>query len=730
MRALSRFLRAILTMMWVFGALHARAQSSPELTGIGPYSARPGETIEIRLPGINLQKPLALWTSFGATTEWHAHDDKDGSHAKDESKELRGKMTLPKNAPLGIGFVQLSTEAGLSGPIFFFVDELAVVKKARSMESIEKAQTIALPVAIEGTTDSSRADYYRFEVKAGASISIDVFAARMASALDPAIRLLDVKGKELAAIDDTPGLAGDCRLRYRAEQDGPIILELRDASYNGGGLFRYHVRIGDIPFVSGEIPPASDPNAKVSAPCTLFGRIEKRGGRCVFNLPMKKGEGVTLTPVTRELGSPAILYVAIEDEKGNIVASNDGAGNQAGTETATSFKTPRDGAFRIVCEDAAQRGGPEYGFGLRVERSDRGFALSIAGERFVVGRGGSFSAKVTAKRHSGNEAIRLELVNGEDGPLPPGFSIEQNMIEKGKNDTLLKIKAPVDFVPGALFHVRVIGHMKDGSEEFTAAAALPQSNPDAKKDKSDHVTKMLHAMPQVPRLLRETVAICVGPEAPDFFSLQLTTGEVDLPTILGKNTFVIRQMALDSSFTQSVELKFEGLPPGISIQHSGGRGGRIKDQTDFVCEITGGSEMLLGLHSFKVIGVGTHKGVTKEVRLGNVPLRIVKPLGISAELEGTLEPNGKAKVKVTATRFGDLADAQPIDVELKHLPVGITTAGKTTIPAGKSEIEIDVDADEKTAPGVFDNIQVLATTTVKGSAVSVEGAHLRIEVKK
>ena len=684
-----RFWVVLGCVLGVASGLCRAAATSPELTGITPFSVRPGETIEVRWSGTNLQKPLGLWSSFGAKVEWtSAEKSKDGKPAKDDGKELFAKMSLPADARLGIGFMRIATASGLSGPLFFYVDELPVTKRGKSIDSIEKAQPLTLPCAVEGTTDATRANFYRFDLKPGESVSVDIFAARIASALDPVVRLIDEKGNELIAVDDTPALGGDCRLRHRSDKGGPHILEIRDSAYNGGGLYRYHIRIGDFPLVTNVFPPSAAPGAtlavsalgeavqgvgtinvsapkfpgestpvavrfapdkpaayssvrasesvvfgsgkSIAAPCTILGRIEKKGARETFEFPAKKGESFALTPITRQLGSPAIVYIAVLDKAGAQISNNEKAEKDATTECVSIFKAPADGVYQVVVEDAAGNGGPDFVYGIHVERNDRGFALKVSDDRFVVGRGGVFSAKVTAQRRNAKDAITLELASADDTPLHPGFSIENNVIEKGKNDTQIKIKAPADVALGSQFHLRIKGRTKEGGEEYIAAASLPEHDPKKKKD--DHVAKMLLSMPQVPHLLRDAIVVCVGPDAPDFFALELAEKkDVSVALDAGKTSFVIRQMALDSSFDQPVDLKFEGAPKGVAVQHSGGRGGRIKDQTDFVCEVTCAPDMKPGSYTFNAIGLASHKGVTKEVRLEKISLRIVAQASVGVK---------------------------------------------------------------------------------------------------
>ncbi len=668
-------------------ALHAQ---SPELSRISPMSARPGETVTVTLQGKNLQQPQQIWTGFGGHVEWQKREPgKDGKVPKPDDKKLTGKLTLAAEAPLGIGFLRMPTATGMSGPLFFLVDELPVVTKNAKNASAEKAQVVAAPVAVEGAAEAGRSDFYRFEMKAGQSLSVEAFAVRIGSKMDPALRLFDAHGRELVSVDDTPGLAGDCRTRYRAGADGALIVEIRDSSFAGGGEHFYHLRVGDFPLVSTVYPPAAAPGASVevqvegeavegiapvhltmpksangvqtipvrfapgkppafayaraddlpivlekepndtpetalaiTAPCAIYGRIGKPGDRDVFLLPAKKGESFTITPITRDLGSPAVLFLGVEDDKGTFIAANDNPGNGTSNDMALTFRAPRDGACRITIEDMERHGGAEFVYGARVERSDLGFELSYAGDGFVAPRGGSFSAKITARRRTMKGPITLELASGDGSPLSPGFHCEQNVIDQGKNDTQIKVTVPADVPVGTIYHARIVGRGLDGAVPFSAIATPPKADPN--KPPKDPTLVALLAMPQPPRLLRETFPVCVGPDAPAFFAIELTTGKVTLPAAAGQSSFVLRQKSIDPGFEGDAQLKFEGLPDGIEIKSGSGRGGRIAGQVDFICEVTGRADLKPRVHTFGIVATAEYKGVQKTARLNDIRLEVTE----------------------------------------------------------------------------------------------------------
>lgn len=792
-----RFLVPVLLSVFIAtGSSAARAQS-PELTGATPLAVRPGATTTVTWLGSNLQNPLALWTSFGATNEWTPPaTGKDGKPLPADPKKLVSQLRVPAAAPLGVGLVRVATGTGLSSPFFFLIDDLAVIERVRGNDSTAKAQALKLPIAVEGNTEAGRADYFQFELQAGESVSIEVFAARLLTKCDPTLRLLDTRGAELAFADDTPGLGGDCWLRHRATTAGPVILEIRDAAWLGGGDRRYHLRIGDFPLVATAFPPAGAPGAAVEgatfggnngggssnssapnfktttskipgetvsapvrfaankpaafvpvrsetlpihlekepndtpaqaalvrAPVAIYGKLDRPGDRDIFRIAVKKGERFTLTPVTRSLGSPAMLYLAVEDEKGALLAANDTASTQPLTEIPVTFRAPEDGECRVIIGELAHRGGPAFTYGLRVEPGDAGFDLTVTGDRFVVALGGSFTPKIAAQRRSVTGPITLALASGDGVPLPAGFTLETNVIDKGKNDIQLKVTAPDNLPLGSILNVAIVGRGLDGTNEFSALARQPAPNPANAKDPS----LPLLALPSIPRLLREAVALCVGAKAPDFFAISVPAGPVGLAKLVNKGSFVVSQKPLAKEFVSLVKLTFEGLPKDITIAAQTPKPTKT-GVASFQCDITGPAESLTGDKTFTIVATAEHKGATQEMRLTNVVLRAVEPLGLEAKPVGPLPRGGKQKLNLTITRYGKAADALPVIVRLPKLPTGVTGPESLTIAANQTSAELELTAAATVAPGKLAGLILTATTQVKSRDVKVDSAPVVLEV--
>jgi hypothetical protein len=67
------------------------------------------------------------------------------------------------------------------------------------------------------------------------------------------LKLLDARGKELAAVDDYR-FQPDPVLHYEIPADGEYVLEINDALYRGREDFVYRIAIGELPFVTSVFP--------------------------------------------------------------------------------------------------------------------------------------------------------------------------------------------------------------------------------------------------------------------------------------------------------------------------------------------------------------------------------------------------------------------------------------------------------------------------------------------
>src|SRR5262249_43151984 len=153
---------------------------------------------------------------------------------------------------------------------------------------------------------------FKFTAKAGQTITLEVFAARLEDKIhdlqkhfDPMIVLLDADGRELAANDDY--LFSDSLLSYTVANDGAYFLQIRDAKYDGDPRWVYALRITDRPFASHLYPMAGNPGQTVEV--EAIGSAKLIQPKVRFAAPTQKGIHEVQLSVGGKSTNPVAFYV-------------------------------------------------------------------------------------------------------------------------------------------------------------------------------------------------------------------------------------------------------------------------------------------------------------------------------------------------------------------------------------------------------------------------------------
>ncbi len=236
----------------------------PSLSHLLPAGIQPGKAVDVVLHGGNLAGPTGVWSDLPLTAELTPGIEGNGTGAGSVSYRL----TVPADTPPGIAGFRVATGQGISNLRLILVDDLPSMVEAGDNHSPATAQTVSLPMAVDGTCDGEASDFYKFSAAAGQRVSVEVFARRLGSPLDPAIRLLTTDGRELAYSDDELSTGADGRFSHTFDAAGEYLVEIRDIRYQGGGNFRYRLRFGDFPLVSAAYPLAVQKGTSASVQLT------------------------------------------------------------------------------------------------------------------------------------------------------------------------------------------------------------------------------------------------------------------------------------------------------------------------------------------------------------------------------------------------------------------------------------------------------------------------------
>lgn len=489
--------------------LSASVNAAPTIESITPLALPPGVATELTLTGNDLGEATQLWTSFPAEVE----------------RTGVGRFRVKPNGPVGFAYLRAFGSNGISNLGFLLLDDLPGTVDSKTNHSQATAQPVSFGNAVDGRADELGYDWFQLRASKGQRVSVEVFAARLGSKLDPVLRVVNAAGRELARNDDAAGLSSESFLSFTAPATGDYFIELRDVNYGGGSAFYYRLRVGDFPLVTTSFPAAvragekqavellgersSAGRVSVTAPTnrrsasivsvgksgsafarvlitdgrevierepnngaekatrftlgeSLNGRFENGGDRDWFTCEARAGERWEIRAATRSIGSSCEVALRLEDAKGKLLARSNPAAADEGVLTHT-FAT--NGPVRLLVEDTsgATRANAVYRI---VTRRWPGFDLTIEADRFNVAPGGAFDLKVTATRGDYKGPITLSLSG-----LPDGFSLTNKVIAEGKTNITAKVRAPTTLTAGTWHTFAVTGSGK-GSPK-TTASTLP-----------------------------------------------------------------------------------------------------------------------------------------------------------------------------------------------------------------------------------------------------------------
>lgn len=233
------------------GFVSTAAAQVPTLTRVSPLAIPPNKLSKISLLGTGIEKSPELWTSFPLVSPASAPDP----DRKPENGKAYFQLQPTSDVIPGIYGIRVVTPTGATNLKLMMIDDLPTVNEvAAANKSVDKAQKLTLPIAVEGTYEAETFDYFTFHADAKQRISVEVVARRLSSPLDAVIRLLDSAGRELAYSDDDEAIGADPRFTHTFAKAGDYVIELRDIRYQGNTNSAYRLRIGDFPLLTAPYP--------------------------------------------------------------------------------------------------------------------------------------------------------------------------------------------------------------------------------------------------------------------------------------------------------------------------------------------------------------------------------------------------------------------------------------------------------------------------------------------
>jgi hypothetical protein len=237
----------------------------------------------------------------------------------------------------------------------------------------------------------------------------------------------------------------------------PVQKLTMDAKDKEPGTIPLSIRRGEVisnivPFAVDALPeclekePNNDPAGaqQVALPIIVNGRIDKPGDWDVFRFEGRQGQEIVADVDARKLDSPLDSVLKLTDADGRQLAFNDDYGDKGtglSTHHADSYLTavfPANGTYYLYLGDAQHKGGPEYGYRLRISEPRPDFALRVVPSSVNLRAGASVPITVYALRKDGFSAeIALALKD-----TPKGFTLSGALVPANQDQVKLTLKAP------------------------------------------------------------------------------------------------------------------------------------------------------------------------------------------------------------------------------------------------------------------------------------------------
>lgn len=514
---------SVLARTWLATAgfaavLTAAVQAEVRLQRIVPAAVMPGRTVTLTCTGTELASARTLWTSFPATV-------RKVPGPGDGAGQATFEVTLPATAGLGRGAVRVVTAAGFSNVGLLLRDDLPSA-------GTSEPKTLTAPAAFDGVVPAAGVARHRIHLGAGERLTVDLWARRLGSPLDPVVRVTDSRGRALQALDDTPGLAGDVLLSLLVPREDDYTVTVADVSRRGGETYRYRLRLAHFvpltssypvfvrrgrattvqllgPTPASEFPSVHVPATAMAGTVWVSGPAGAGGGSSLVPVRVAEGEETIEAEPNDDPSRAAVIDVGsrvngflqragdrdwyrFSVRKGQqlrIIGQTTSLGlpgrlylrlcdaegaklAEASQDTAPQrvldYTVAADADVRLLVEDLARRGGPGYAYHLRCTLKRPGFDLAVSTDRLHAAPGRTLSLEVIATRRDFKGPIDVSVQG-----LGDDVKLEGQQVPAGKNKTTLKITLPEALEPGETRSLRIVGSARvDQPSEGTAVREM------------------------------------------------------------------------------------------------------------------------------------------------------------------------------------------------------------------------------------------------------------------
>ncbi len=275
------------------------AAGVPVLDQLFPIALQVGTTNRVEAVGKVDPWPPKVWV------------DTPGLTVEATTNQGTLRVIVASDAAIGARFVRLYNDEGGSAPHFLLVTAEASEAEVEPNDVYTKAQPVPrLPTVLNGRLEKSGdVDCYAVTLAAGQTFSAFLEAHTLMSPVDAVLRLVDLRGVEVAANHDD-GRTFDPRLVWTAAQAGTYVLQVFGFDYPAGSDIRfagnskcvYRLYLNTGPYLTHTLPLGVQRGANTSLALWAWGARTN-------TLPPYVFAGTTLAASAREIGLTAPGFV-------------------------------------------------------------------------------------------------------------------------------------------------------------------------------------------------------------------------------------------------------------------------------------------------------------------------------------------------------------------------------------------------------------------------------------
>lgn len=514
----------------------------------------------------------------------------------------------------------------------------------------------------------------------------------------------------------------------------------------------------------------------IPVPCEVAGRIDVRYDRDYYSFAAKKGDVFTIDLAADRIGGISDLYLRVRDEKNKDLAGelDDDIDSlhpttfftRSSDPPAYKFTAPADGKYLILVgsNDANVSFGPRCGYRLRVSVPAPDFRA------VVMARGREMPTTLVALAEG--EAAFDVFVHRTDGFTGPVTVTAENLPAG--------VTAKPALVGGGMRWGTLVLSTAAGAKEFTGpisvkCAATIAGKPVVREARPATITwgipnQQGNNVPMVTRLDQQLV-VAVRPDracfrlAADLAAAKVKTKDKDgkdkEEAVAGpiyvkpgdKLTLPVKVTWQEKEARANpVNLFLEASQPNLQQAPLGTQGGGgnnnpsatiAKDKTEIPMIIDVRSGAAPGTYAVVLRGETqvqyvrdpamkdkkapvTTIAFAPPVEVTVLPTTLAK---VTVQAPTALKPGGTGELVVKVDRQHDYAGEFKVTVVLPKDVKGVT-AKDVTIPAGKDEVKVLLEAAKDAKPGGVPNVVVGVTATVHGKFPITTEAKVNLTVAK